>query len=112
LLAVVLLASSIVLMPALGWAKHRLGERLSSAATAGEGTQNLLCAAQGAVALIGMLLGSAGPGFLDPAAALGIAAIATREGAELWRGDTCGCTAMPELEPPGAGCGAEGCDCC
>ena len=68
-LAVALLVSSILLMPTLGWAKHRLGERLGSATTAGEGTQNLLCAVQAAVGLVGLLLGSAGAGFLDPTAA-------------------------------------------
>jgi divalent metal cation (Fe/Co/Zn/Cd) transporter len=31
-------AAVIVLMPGLGWAKHRLGRRLGSDATAGEGT--------------------------------------------------------------------------
>ena len=111
-LAVGLLASSIVLMPALGWAKHRLGARLASGATAGEGTQNLLCAAQGAVGMVGLLLGSAGAGFLDPVAALVIAAIGAREGAELWRGDGCGCQAMPGLERSAATCGEERCECC
>lgn len=96
-LAVALLASSILLMPALGWAKHRLGARLGSGATAGEGTQNLVCAAQGVVAMVGLLLGRAGAGFVDPVAALVIAAIAAREGAELWRGDNCGCQKMPGL---------------
>jgi divalent metal cation (Fe/Co/Zn/Cd) transporter len=90
-LAVGLLASSLVLMPALGWAKRRLGRRLGSGATAGEGTQNLLCAAQAAIGLIGLLAASAGAAFLDPVAALAIAAIAAREGAELWRGQECTC---------------------
>src|SRR6202011_3650620 len=89
-LAVALLASSIVLMPALGWAKLRLGRLLDSSATAGEGRQNLLCAVQGAVGLVGLLVGSAGVGFLDPVAALVIACIAAKEGAELWRGEECG----------------------
>jgi MFS family permease len=111
-LAVALLVSSILLMPALGWAKHRLGERLGSGATAGEGTQNLLCAAQGAVALVGLLLASVGAGFLDPIAALIIAAIAAKERAELWRGDACGCHTMPGLEPVRASCGDEHCGCC
>ena len=31
-------------MPQLGKAKHRIGQRLGSGATAGEGTQNMLCA--------------------------------------------------------------------
>lgn len=90
-LAIALLALSIVLMPLLGWAKHRLGTRLDSGATAGEGTQNLLCAAQGAVGLVGLIAGSAGAGFLDPVAALAIAAIAAKEGTELWHGEEC-CT--------------------
>ena len=33
-------------MPLLGYAKRQLGTKLDSAATAGEGTQNYLCATQ------------------------------------------------------------------
>jgi len=110
--AVALLASSIVLMPALGWAKLRLGQRLDSGATAGEGVQNLLCAVQGAVGIVGLLLGSAGAAFLDPVAALVIAAIAAKEGLELWRGEDCDCHAMPGFETRGDGCGDESCGCC
>ena len=112
-LAIALLASSVVLMPVLGWGKHRLGERLASDATAGEGTQNLLCAAQGAIALAGLLLASAGAGFLDPVAAVLIAGIAAREGIELWRGDGCGCHALPGFNDPVAdGCTGPECGCC
>jgi divalent metal cation (Fe/Co/Zn/Cd) transporter len=112
-LAVALLVSSIVLMPVLGWAKRRLGERLGSRATAGEGTQNLLCAAQGAIALVGLLLASAGAGFLDPVAALLIAGIAAREGIELWRGDGCGCTNLPGFSAADPdSCADHGCECC
>src|SRR4051794_6979558 len=49
---VALSVSSLVVMPALGLAKRRLGERLGSAATAGEGTQNLLCAYLAAAVLV------------------------------------------------------------
>jgi divalent metal cation (Fe/Co/Zn/Cd) transporter len=112
-LAIALLGSSIVLMPVLGWAKHRLGERLGSRATAGEGTQNLLCAAQGAIALAGLLLASAGVGFLDPVAALLIAGIAAREGVELWRGDGCACTNLPGFSAADPdGCTDDGRECC
>jgi divalent metal cation (Fe/Co/Zn/Cd) transporter len=109
-LAVALLASSIVLMPLLGVAKRRLGERLGSAATAGEGTQNLLCAFQGAVGLVGLLAGSAGAAFLDPVAALVIAAIAAREGVALWRGDDGCCAPIAGLDAvdDAAACG-DGC---
>jgi divalent metal cation (Fe/Co/Zn/Cd) transporter len=47
--------SSLVLMPALDLAKRRLGARLGSGATAGEGTQNLLCAYPAAAVLAGLL---------------------------------------------------------
>ena len=41
---IIITALSLAIMPVLGIAKHRLGARLNSGATAGEGTQNLLCA--------------------------------------------------------------------
>jgi divalent metal cation (Fe/Co/Zn/Cd) transporter len=111
-LAIALLASSIALMPVLGWAKHRLGKRLRSGATTGEGTQNLLCAAQGAIGLVAVLAGSAGAGFLDPVAALIIAAIAAKEGVELWRGEDCACQTVPGLGSADTTCADETCECC
>jgi hypothetical protein len=91
-LAVALTASSVVLMPALGWAKLRLGRRLDSGATAGEGVQNLLCAGQALAALIAVSAAGAGLAVVDPLAALAIAAVAAWEGAALWRGaDGCAC---------------------
>ena len=59
-LGIAITGSAIVLMPLLGAAKLRLGERLGSAATAGEGAQNLMCAAQAAAALIALIGASAG----------------------------------------------------
>ena len=97
-LAIALTASSVVLMPALGWAKLRLGRRLDSGATAGEGAQNLLCAAQGVAALVALLAAGAGVAFLDPLAALVIAGIAAKEGAQLWRGQECDCHTIPGLD--------------
>ncbi|MDX6510820.1 MAG: hypothetical protein QOE36_324 [Gaiellaceae bacterium] len=96
-LAVALTASAIVLMPLLGWAKLRLGRRLGSGATAGEGVQNIMCAVQAATALVAVAGAGIGLSVLDPVAALIIAAIALKEGRHGWRGqDTC-CTALPEL---------------
>jgi hypothetical protein len=82
--------ASLVLMPVLGVAKQRIGRRIGSAATAGEGAQNLLCAAMAGALLLG-LGGNAllGLWWLDPVAALGIAALAVREGVESWRGERC-----------------------
>src|SRR2546423_9008146 len=53
-LGIVLTATSLVLMPLLGVAKHRLGARLGSNATAGQGTQNLIFAALTAAVLAGL----------------------------------------------------------
>jgi divalent metal cation (Fe/Co/Zn/Cd) transporter len=84
--------ASLAVMPALGIAKRRLGTRLDSGATAGEGTQNLLCAYLAAAVLAGLLANTfLGWWWLDPVVALGIAALAVREGAEAWRGEDCTC---------------------
>ncbi len=108
-LAIALTASSIVLMPLLGFAKLRLGQRLDSGATAGEGVQNLLCAAQALAALIAVIAAGAGVAWIDPLAALAIAAIAAKEGVELWRGEECECHTVPGLEGSASDCGD---DCC
>ena len=86
---IVLTATSLLVMPVLGVAKQRLARQLSSRATHGEGTQNLLCAYLSAAVLAG-LLGSAllGLWWLDPLAALVVAAVA-RGGLEAWRGEGC-----------------------
>ena len=89
-LGMAITASSVVVMPALGAAKQRLAARLGSAATAGEGVQNLLCAAQGAAVLLGLAATAAwGWRWLDPAIALALAAWAIREGITTWRGRDC-----------------------
>ncbi len=98
-----LTATSVIGMPVLGVAKQRVARRLGSVATHGEGTQNLLCAYLAAAVFLG-LAGNAlfGWWWLDPIAALVIAAVAVREGAETWRGE--GCCAGPPLAEAGAGC--------
>src|SRR4051812_21844954 len=107
-LGIALTASSVIGMPLLGVAKRRLAEELGSAATKGEGNQNLLCAYLAGAVLVGLLANSLfGMWWLDPVAALFIAAVAVREGLETWRGD--GCCAGPELSPSTAPCED---DCC
>lgn len=89
LLGIAVTAASVVGMPFLGMAKRRLGARLHSAATAGEGTQNLLCALLAAGVLAGLALNSAGWWWVDPAMAVLLAAVAVREGLRAWRGHSC-----------------------
>lgn len=84
---------AIIFMPLLGWAKLRLSRRLDSDATAGEGIQNLLCAAQAAAALVALIGAGAGLGILDPIAAFVISAIAVKECVGLWRGEEDDCCA-------------------
>lgn len=113
-LGIAVTASAIVLMPGLGWAKLRLGDRLGSSATAGEGVQNLMCAAQAAAALVALIGASAGLGILDPIAALVVAAIAGKESLELWRGESDDCCAPIGFADPQHDdcCTTDGCDCC
>ena len=89
-LGMALTLTSLVVMPVLAVAKKRLGAKLESRATAGEGGQNMLCAYLAAAVLVG-LVGNAlfGWWWLDPLIALAIAVQAIREGREAWRGEDC-----------------------
>jgi divalent metal cation (Fe/Co/Zn/Cd) transporter len=89
-LGIALSASSMVVMPYLGMAKQRIADRIGSAATKGEGRQNILCAYLAAALLVGLLGNAlAGAWWLDPAVGLLIAAVAVKEGLEAWRGEGC-----------------------
>ena len=88
--AIAMLASLGIIagtLPLLGRMKHRLGATLGSPATAGEGTQNILCAylslaipvGLGANALFGLW-------WADPAVALIVALVAIQAGLQTWRG--------------------------
>ncbi|HYJ20611.1 MAG TPA: cation transporter [Solirubrobacterales bacterium] len=109
-LGIGLAVASLITMPLLGIAKERLADQLGSAATKGEGRQNMLCAYLAGALLVG-LLGNAflGAWWLDPVVGLLIAAVAVKEGRQAWRGEGC-CVASP-LD--GTGFAAErGDDCC
>jgi divalent metal cation (Fe/Co/Zn/Cd) transporter len=90
LVGILLACGSLVFMPLLGIAKQRIADRLGSAATKGEGRQNMLCAYLAGALLIG-LLGNAwfGAWWLDPVVGLLIAGVAVKEGREAWRGEGC-----------------------
>jgi divalent metal cation (Fe/Co/Zn/Cd) transporter len=79
-------------MPLLARAKRQVGQALNSSATVSEAGQNMICAYLSLALLIGLLLNAlAGWWWADPAAALVIAALATKEGVESWRGESCDC---------------------
>jgi divalent metal cation (Fe/Co/Zn/Cd) transporter len=86
---------SLITMPLLGIAKQRIAEQIGSAATKGEGRQNVLCAYLAGALLIGLAGNAiAGAWWLDPVVGLLIAAVAVKEGTEAWRGDGC-CVGSP-----------------
>lgn len=89
-LGIALVTSSAIGMPLLGRAKQRLAHTLGSGATHGEGTQNVLCGYLSLAVLAGLLGNTLlGWWWLDPIAALAIAALAIREGRLSWRGESC-----------------------
>jgi divalent metal cation (Fe/Co/Zn/Cd) transporter len=92
-LGVGLSLGSLLICPGLGVWKRRIGAQLGSAATRGEGKQNLLCAGLAVGVLAGLLSNTLfGLWWLDAAVALIISGAAIQGGAEAWRGKGCdGC---------------------
>ena len=87
-----LAAFTVPTMPLLACAKRQVGQALNSSATVSEAGQNMICAYLSVGLLIGLLLNAlAGWWWADPVAALAIAALAAKEGREVWRGESCDC---------------------
>ena len=87
---IVLVAISVVVMPFLSWAQRRAGRELGSASAVADSKQTLLCTYLSAGVLLGLVLNSAlGWWWADPVVALGLAAVAIREGRQALRGETC-----------------------
>jgi divalent metal cation (Fe/Co/Zn/Cd) transporter len=87
---IVLAAVSLLVMPALSVAQRRAGRELGSASAVADSRQTLLCTYLSGVLLVGLLLNSLlGWWWADPLVALGIAAVAAREGRQAWRGEDC-----------------------
>lgn len=119
----VLAAVSLVIMPVLSYAQRRAGRELGSRSAVADSKQTLLCTYLSAVLLVGLGANSLfGWAWVDPLAALVIAAVAAREGWQTWRGDTCCApvTVAPAVEsaagPPvgpaadsAGGCRQDGC---
>jgi len=90
LIGIVLAAASLLIMPVLSLAQRRAGRELGSMSAVADSKQTLLCTYLSAILLAGLVLNSLwGWSWADPLAALGIAAIAVREGVNAWRGDPC-----------------------
>jgi divalent metal cation (Fe/Co/Zn/Cd) transporter len=90
LIGITLAAASLGVMPVLSLAQRHAGRELGSLSAVADSKQTLLCTYLSAILLAGLVLNSLwGWSWADPVAALGIAAIAVREGRNAWRGDPC-----------------------
>ena len=87
---IVLVASSVIVMPFLSLAQRRAGQELGSASAVADSKQTLLCTYLSAAILGGLVLNATlGWWWADPAAALVLAVLAVKEGRAAWRGDLC-----------------------
>ena len=109
---IALVSISVVIMPVLSWAQRRAGRELGSASAVADSKQTLLCTYLSAAVLLGLVLNAAlGWWWADPVVALGLAAVAVREGREALRGETCCPPIHLEEEDHGGNREKEGCGC-
>ncbi len=94
LAGIVILSASVMVMPLLARAKHRVANAMNSRILTSEATQTSLCAYLSAIALAGVMLNALfGWWWADPVAALAMVPIIVREGIDGLRGhedDDCG----------------------
>lgn len=82
---IVLAVVSLVVMPVLAWRKRVVARALDSRSLQADSTQTTLCVLLSGALLLGLAANAAlGWWWADPAAGLFIAAVAAREGRELW----------------------------
>jgi divalent metal cation (Fe/Co/Zn/Cd) transporter len=109
---IALVSISVVVMPFLSWAQRRAGRELGSASAVADSKQTLLCTYLSAAVLLGLVLNAAlGWWWADPVVALGLAAVAVREGREALRGETCCPPIHLEEEDDGRTRDEDGCGC-
>jgi divalent metal cation (Fe/Co/Zn/Cd) transporter len=90
IVGILILAASVIVMPALARAKRRVAAAMSSRVLASEAMQTSLCAYLSAIALAGVALNAAlGWWWADPVAALVMVPIIVREGIEGVRAERC-----------------------
>ncbi len=81
-------AAALLVMPSLAVAKQRTGKALANRTLIADAAESAFCAFTSGAALLGVGLNAwLGWWWADPAAALVIAALAAREGLEVWEDD-------------------------
>ncbi|MFZ0276138.1 MAG: cation transporter [Candidatus Sulfotelmatobacter sp.] len=87
---IALAVASLLVMPFLARAKHKVGWHLASAAMTADAKQTEFCAYLSAILLAGLLLNAGfGLWWADPAAALVMSPIIAKEGVDALRGKAC-----------------------
>ena len=85
---IVLTGLSIVIMPALGWAKLRAGKELGSRLVIADAAETKLCAWLSVSTFAGLIgFALVGATWIDSVAGFVVAWFAVREGREAWEGD-------------------------
>lgn len=88
---IVLTGLSIVIMPALAWAKRRAGEEMGSRLVIADATETKLCAWLSVSTFAGLVgFALVGATWIDSVAGFVIAWFAIREGREAWEGELAG----------------------
>jgi divalent metal cation (Fe/Co/Zn/Cd) transporter len=88
MVGIVVALVSIIVMPALGFAKKHVAETMGSAVLRADAAETFLCSWLSIILLGGLVLNATvGWWWADPIAALGIASLALREGWEAWSGE-------------------------
>ena len=92
-LGIAITALSLLVMPSLAWGKRRVATRMGSVALKADAAETQLCTYLSAVVLLGLAANAVlGWWWMDPVAALVVAALAVREGREAWTsGELCDC---------------------
>ena len=89
---IIVAAVSVVVMPLLARAKRRVATGIGSQAMSADSKQADFCTYLSAILLGGLLLNALfGWWWADPAAALAMVPIISREGVQLLKGKSCGC---------------------
>jgi divalent metal cation (Fe/Co/Zn/Cd) transporter len=90
LAGILLACASLLVMPLLARAKHRVGAGLQSGAMHADAKQTEFCVYLSAILLVGLLLNAVwGLWWADPVAALAMAPIIAAEGFKALRGESC-----------------------
>jgi len=91
-LGIIVTTAALIVMPVLGWLKHREALRANNPALRADAVQSATCAYLAAITLVGLAVNAVfGVAWFDSLAALIAVPLLLKEGKAAWRGESCGC---------------------